>query len=114
MADLIYPIGMICGMFGIFILAQIVITYIWLRWLSAKATRCPECGRKGAGELVDSNEIDSKAYIQWKDVRNIFGRDSGKRQRIRVSEKTYEDHFECRYCGHQWMTTAQEKKKSPV
>ena len=49
MADLIYPLGVICGMLGLFVLAQIVIAYIWLRWLSAKATTCPECGRKRAG-----------------------------------------------------------------
>lgn len=114
MADLIYPLGLICGMLGIFILAQIVISYIWLRWLGAKVTTCPECGRKRAGELVESNEIENKSYIQWKDARDFFGRGSSKRQRIQISEKTYEDHFECRYCGHQWTTTAQEKTRGPV
>jgi len=114
MADFVYPLGVICGLFGVFILAQIVIAYIWLRWLNAKATTCPECGHKGAGELLDSDVIDSTEYVQWRDVRSFFGRRAGKRRRVEVSDKTYEDHFECRYCGHRWTSTTQERKESPV
>ena len=114
MAVFVYPLGVICGLFGIFILAQVVITYAWLRWLNAKATRCPECGRKGAGELLDSDVIDSKEYVQWRNARSFFGWGAGKRQRIQVSDRTYEDRFECQYCGHQWTITAQEKKEGPV
>jgi hypothetical protein len=87
MADLVYPLGVICGLFGIFVLAQVVITYIWLR---------------------------SKEYVQWKNARSFFGLGTGKRQRVEVSNKTYEDHFECQYCGHRWTRTAQERKESPV
>ena len=114
MADFVYPLGVICGLFGIFVLAQVVITYIWLRWFSAKATRCPECGRKGAGALLHSEVVDSKEYVQWKNARSFFGLGTGKRQRVEISNKTYEDHFECQYCGHQWTRTAQERKESPV
>jgi predicted RNA-binding Zn-ribbon protein involved in translation (DUF1610 family) len=112
MADILFPTLLVFGFFGLIILVGIVFSYLWLRWLNAEATKCPECGRKGGGELVESKVINSSAFTQWKETRNIFGQ-SAHRQ-VRVTQKTYEDHFECKQCGHQWTQTAQERKQSPV
>ena len=72
---------------------------------------CPECGRRGAGELVESQVINSKVHTEWRNARSIFRRNSTGRELVRVTESTYEDHFECQYCGHQWTKTAQERKR---
>ncbi len=114
MGDVFFPLMLVCGFFGIIILVGIVFSYLWLRWLNAQMTKCPECGRKGAGELVNTDVINAKSYTVWKDARNVLGWDASRRRRVRVTENTYEDSFRCQFCGHQWVMTAQEKKESPV
>jgi len=111
--DALFPSSVVCGLLGIILLVGIGFSYLWLVWLGKEATKCPECGRRGAGELVKSEVIHSRVYTEWKDTRSIFARDSSRRQLIQVTEKTYEDHFECQSCGHQWTKTAQEKKRTP-
>ena len=107
----LFPVLLICGLFGIIFLVGIGFSYLWLVWLGKEATRCPECGRRGAGELVESQVINSKVHTEWRNTRSIFRRNSTGRELIRMTESTYEDHFECQYCGHQWTKTAQERKR---
>ena len=113
MANFVFPTLLLCGFFGIILLVGIGSAYFWLVWLGKEATKCPECGEKGAGELVESKVTHSRVYTEWKDTSRMFSRASRGRQPIRVTEKTYEDHFKCKYCDHQWMKTAQERKQSP-
>jgi Zn ribbon nucleic-acid-binding protein len=113
MADILFPTLLVFGFFGIIILVGIVFSYVWLRWLYAGATQCPECGQRGGGEMTESKVIDSTAYTQWKETRNIFGQ-STKMRRVQVTQTTYVDHFECENCGHQWTQTAKERKQSPI
>lgn len=114
MADILFPTLLVCGFFGIIILVGIGFTYLWLLWLNAEATKCPECSRRGAGELVESQVLNSRSYTEWGDPRNLLSRTVSRRQQVRVTEKTIEDHFECKHCGHQWTKVAQEKKHNPV
>lgn len=113
MAEILFPTLLVLIFFGLIILTGIVFSYLWLRWLNAEITKCPECGRRGGGELVESKVIASKAYTEWKEAQRLFGQFANRKQ-IRVTEKTYEDHFECQNCGHQWTQTAQERKQSQV
>jgi len=113
MAEILFPTLLVLIFFGIIVLTGIVFSYLWLRWLHAEATKCPECGRRGGGELVESDVTASKTYTEWKEAQRLFGQ-YANRQRIRVTEKTYEDQFECQHCGHQWTQTAQERKQSRV
>ena len=110
--NLVFPVLLLCGLFGVIILVGIGFSYLWLVWLGKEATKCPECDERGAGELVESKVIHSRVYTEWKDT-SMFSRDPRRRQPIQVTEKTYEDHFKCKYCGHKWTTTAQERKRSP-
>ena len=112
--DVMYPSLVICGLFGLIFLVGIGFSYLWLVWVGKEATKCPECGKRGAGELVESKEIRSRVYTEWKDTpQSIFRRDPNRRQLIQVTEKTYEDHFECEHCGCRWTKTAQERKRTP-
>jgi transcription elongation factor Elf1 len=110
--NFVFPVLLLCGFFGIILLVGIGSTYLWLVWLDKEATKCPKCGKKGAGELVETKVLQSRVYTEWKDTPRIFSRDPRRRQPIQVTEKTYEDHFKCKYCGHQWTTTSQERKRS--
>lgn len=112
MADDVYPVLLMCGLLIVILLVGIGFSYLWLVWLGKQATKCPKCNKKGAGELVKSEVIHSNVRTEWKDM-GLFRRGSSQRQRIQVTEKTYEDHFKCEYCGYQWTTTAQEIKHDP-
>ncbi len=111
--DVLYPALMICGLFGLIFLVGIGFSYLWLVWWGKEATKCPECGKRGAGELVESKVTHSRVYTEWQDGWGIFGRNASKRQLIQVTEKTCEDHFECKHCGYRWTKTAHEKKHAP-
>ncbi len=110
--NFVFPVLLLCGFFGIILLVGIGSTYLWLVWLDKEATKCPKCGKKGAGELVETKVLQSRVYTEWKDAWGILGRDPSRRQLMQVTEKTCEYRFECEYCGHQWTTTAQERKRS--
>lgn len=112
-SNFVFPVLLLCGLFGIILLVGIGFSYLWLVWLDKEATKCPKCGERGGGELVESEVIHSRVYTEWRDTPRMFSRDPRRRQPIQVTEKTYEDHFKCKYCGHQWTKTAQERKRSP-
>ncbi len=108
-ADILFPSLIVCGIFAIMLAVAIGCSYLWLLQLNKRATKCPKCGKPGAGELLDSEVIDSKSHMDWKTRSGTF-RESNP---IRVTEEIYKDHFECRYCGHRWMKTAQWTKTVP-
>jgi hypothetical protein len=112
--DIIFPVLLVCGFFGVILLMGIVGSYFWLRWIHAQMTTCPACERKDAGEFVDSQTLESKASVEWSGEQKRFGQILGNPQRIRVVEKTIEDHFKCQFCGHEWTTTAREKTRTPI
>jgi DNA-directed RNA polymerase subunit RPC12/RpoP len=114
MASIVYPTLLVCGFFGVILLVGIGFTYLWLLWWNAEAVKCPECGRRGAGELVESDVIARKSYTQWRDGKNILGRSVAGRHQIRVTEQTYDDQFACKHCGHRWIKTAHETTHRPV
>lgn len=109
-ADIVFPSAIVCGLFGIILAVGVGFSYLWLVWLNKQATKCPECGKPGAGELVEGKLIDSRSHWERKTQGNIFHRDESP---VQVTKETYEDHFECQYCGHQWTRTAQLTKTIP-
>jgi len=111
--NILFLSSIVCVLFIVMLAVGIGCSYLWLVWLNKRATKCPECDKTGAGELVESKVIHSRVYTEWKDKQSIFSRDPSRRQLIQVTEKTYEDHFECKYCGHRWTKTAQERKRTP-
>ncbi len=110
--DILFPSLIVCGLFGVILVVGIGCSYLGLVWLNRRATKCPECGRVGAGELVESQVVDTKVYTDWKGAGGIFARGSGWRKPARVVERTYEDRLECKYCGHQWVVTAQQRESA--
>jgi len=101
---------MICGLFGVMLVVGIGFSYLWLVRLIKETTKCPECGKREAGELVESKVIDSKAHTEWKTRRDLFRQDV---RPVRVTEETCEDYYECQYCGHRWTKIAQWTRTTP-
>ena len=110
-ADVVFPSLIMCGLFAIILVVGIGSSYFWLTWLNKRATKCPECGKTGAGELVESKLIESTSRLERKTRSGAFLQNA---KSVRVTEETCEDHFECRYCGHRWIRTAQWTKTSPL
>ena len=81
MANYVYPVLLACGLFSIILVVGIGFSYLWLVWVGKEATKCPDCGERGAGELVESEMIYLKVHTEWKDA-SMFSRGSSQRQRI--------------------------------
>jgi hypothetical protein len=111
--DVLFPSLMVCGLFGVVFLVAIGFSYLGLVLLHKEMTKCPQCGRRGAGDLVEREEVASEVRTEWKDPRGRFGRDRGQRQLVQVTQKTYEEHFECQHCEHRWTRTTQETQRDP-
>jgi hypothetical protein len=59
--------------------------------------KCPHCHQTGGGDITESTLIGSKNYMDFK-----------HQPPIRVTVKSYEEHYQCQYCGHTWIRTAEE------
>ena len=114
LANIVFPVLLLCGFFLLILLMGIAGSYVWLRWIHAQMTKCPACGRKDAGELVDSVTVASKTSTEWSKERKGFGQILGQPQRLRVVEKEVEDRFTCGFCGHEWTATSHEKTHTPI
>jgi DNA-directed RNA polymerase subunit RPC12/RpoP len=106
MTDILIPIGLLCVFVALFVGVTIGFTYLWLLWYNASMTRCPECGKRGAGELVNSRVLSSKSYLDQNEMK--------KGKVVRITEKTHEDEFECQYCGHRWTSMAEHTQRLPA
>jgi predicted RNA-binding Zn-ribbon protein involved in translation (DUF1610 family) len=109
-ADILYPLVLTGGICGIVLLVSIGFAYLGLVWMNRRATKCPECGKVGAGELVESELINSMVRTEMRTHLGLFRRETSP---VQVTEETYEDHFECQHCGHRWTKIAKWTKTSP-
>jgi hypothetical protein len=109
----LYPLFLVCGLFGLIIAVGIGASYFWLLFLDARARTCPHCGQRGGGNIVESEIVDSRTYTEVRHSQGFSGAGVDASQLVRISEKTYIDHYECQACRHKWTKTAQEKKRDP-
>ncbi len=109
-----YPLLLVCALFGVILVVGIGFSYLWLLALDALARTCPQCRKRGAGNVTASEVVDSRSFITWSQSRSLSGSRTGRPRQVRVTEKSYEDHYECRHCGHQWTKTAKETERTPV
>jgi hypothetical protein len=108
----VFPLLLVCGIFSVIILMGIGISYLSLRWFYAEINKCPECGRRGAGEFLDSEVVNTNARIETKNTSMRFGGSTA--QRVRITETTHKERYRCENCGHEWERTTQEKKTDPI
>jgi hypothetical protein len=100
---ILYPSLLVCAFFGLILLVGIGFSYLWLRMLDRRMRKCPRCQKVGAGAVTESTVIASKNYMDFQ-----------RQPPARVAVKTYEDHYECQYCGHKWTKTAEETTRTTV
>lgn len=100
---ILYPALLICAFFGVIILVGVGFSYWGLIIFDKQMRRCPDCGKRGGGDVVASEVIASRNYMDFK-----------RQTPVRVTVKTYEEHYECQHCGHKWTRTAQETVRNQV
>ena len=111
-ANSLIPLVVVCGLFGSLVLMGIFISYLSLRYFYGEMSKCPECGRREAGEFIDSEVVESKTHIEHKKPALGFGDDLGKR--VRITEKTHKEQYRCAHCGHEWIKMARERTTTPI
>jgi hypothetical protein len=110
--NFLFPLAIVCGIFGIFILIGIFISYLSLRWFYSEIAKCPDCGRRGAGEFLDSELLESNTRVEHRNTMSLFG--GNPTQRVRITETKHEEHYRCLHCGHEWTKIASQKKTEPM
>jgi ribosomal protein L37AE/L43A len=110
--NFLFPLAILCGLIGILVLVGIFISYLSLRWFYSEISKCPECGRRGAGEFLGSEVVESTSSMEHRNTLSLFG--GNPSQRVRISETTHEERYRCEYCGHEWTKTARQKTSEPV
>jgi hypothetical protein len=74
-------------------------------------SQCPSCKKWFAKEKVKDTRIDARTGYQVRDVvtesKNHLGEIVGKhttQQQFRVLIETWQHHYQCKECEHQWHT----------
>ena len=92
--DVIIPILPMCGLLILVMLGGIALNALWLRIMYRRIRACPECAAKGAGEIIDTQEIVI--------ANNV---DHRGRKPVRIKETRITDTFQCKDCAHTWSRT---------
>lgn len=102
---------LVCGILVFIPVVGIGLSYLGLLVVDGEVRRCPECHRRGAGDIINSEVIDKLSYTDSSGKWNQLLNPAKLRRQIQVTEKTHQDHYECRHCGHQWIKIAKEKNR---
>ena len=100
---LLYLSLMICGMFVIMLVISLAASSIWLRSVEGNLRQCPNCKKKGAGEIEEVDVLESETHMDFKGVY--------------PTRKTMErllDHYQCTHCGHEWTREFSRTKRERV
>lgn len=111
---IVYPLLLLCALVGVMLLVGIGFSYFWLVAMDAQGRTCPNCHKRGAGNLIASDTLDSTSHTTWSKTRGYGRASTGKPRLLEVTEENYEDHYECRHCGHKWTKTGKETTRTPV
>jgi hypothetical protein len=111
---IVYPLFLVCVIFGIMMLIAIGSSYLWLVVLDAEGRMCPNCRRKKAGNLTTTEIIDSTSYRKWMRTREFGSAGTRKLRLVEITEKNYQDYYECQYCEHKWIKSGKEISRTLV
>ena len=98
--EVIIPILPMCGLLILVMLVGIALNSLWLRLMYRRIRACPECGTKGAGEIIDTQEIVIANNVDYRG-----------RKPVRLKETKITDHFRCESCAHTWSRSFTRKER---
>lgn len=100
---ILYPALLVCGLISVMAVVAIAFSYLWLRVLGSRFGACPNCKRRDAGRIIESEVVDSRSHMDFK-----------RRPPARVTIKTLEDRWQCQHCQHEWTMTARETERTAI
>ncbi len=98
--DVIVPILPMCGLLILVLLMGIGFNYLWLKIMYRRVRACPSCGAKGAGEVIDTQEIIVANNVDYRG-----------RKPVRIKETKITDQFQCSVCQHTWSRSFIQKDR---
>lgn len=103
LGEIFYLTLVVSSFVGVMALVGIVSSYLSLRVLGARFGTCPNCHRRDAGRIIESETVDSRSHMDFK-----------RSPPARVTIKTLEDRWQCQHCGHEWTKTLKETDRVVV
>ncbi len=89
-----------CGLLILVLLMGIGFNYLWLKIMYRRIRACPSCGAKGAGEVIDTQEIIVANNVDYRG-----------RKPVRIKEIKITDQFQCSVCQHTWSRSFIQKDR---
>ena len=77
--------------------------YFLARSVDRNYRACPECKRKAAGMIIDTDVETLSTKI-----------DRAKLTPFRVTVEKVTDQYRCEYCGHTWEKTFEREDRKPL
>jgi len=87
-----------------------------IAFITSFFNRCSKCKRRGAGRLVEKEEIGRRTVTKLKKVTDKHYSSSNSFNPTSITERTiavpedvvaYRKRYQCRYCGHRWFTKSE-------
>ncbi len=101
--EIMYPTLVMCAPITLVIIIGIAVTALWLKIMDKNIRACPECGRKAAGTIVETEEVLLSSYVDHK-----------RRTPVRVKKLKIIDHYQCDFCEHTWERSFNRTEPVPV
>jgi hypothetical protein len=98
--DVIVPILPMCGLLILVMAIGIGFNYLWLKFILRRINTCPECGTRGSGTIIDTQEIILSNHV-----------DHRGRKPVRIKEVKVVDHYQCETCNHTWERSFVQKDR---
>jgi transcription elongation factor Elf1 len=98
--EILFPILPMCGLLLLVLFIGVAVNYFWLKFMYRRILACPECNAKGAGEVIDTQEVILSNKVDYK-----------LRKPVRIKETKITDHYQCKVCGHSWTRSFTQKER---
>ena len=102
---------LICGTLVVLVAVASISSYVLLRYADSVARKCPVCERKGGGEVVESELIESRTYLDSAGTQSLPRKFRDRARPIKVEESKYKVDYKCKYCEHEWTDFATDKEQ---
>lgn len=109
--SLIAILLLICGTLVVLVAVASISSFVLLRYADAVARKCPNCEKKGGGEVVEYELLESRTYTDTAAIQSLPRKFRDKAKPVKMEEKKYEVDYKCKHCGHEWTDFATDKEQ---
>jgi hypothetical protein len=103
LTDVLYFLLTLLVIFAFFAVIWVIGGYLLARSVDRDYRACPNCKRKAAGTITDTEVEILSTQI-----------DRSKLTPMRVTREKVTDQYKCEYCGHTWEKTFEREDSKPL